>query len=163
MNVYRVTLYSGLLALLTLGLAAGSDEKPWMDPQNCDMCKSVLQEEGLMQNMHPEHHKIATGMVSVCTVSPDFADAYARAKSGMMETKKRMEAGEEVKLCQFCISMGSLMEAGATMENFTTEGGDVTVLTATDEALIAKIHEHTQKSIDFMAKMAEMGHEGHGH
>lgn len=172
MKTIKYTIMLGLALAISLSVALAGDDVAWMDMENCAMCKPMAAEEGLMENMSFEHHLTATGMMSMCVVKPGFEEKYAKAASGMMETQKLLMAGEKVDLCGMCINMGSLMQDGAKMEQIETKGGHVMLLSSSDEALIAKIHAHGKKTIDYMAKMTEQmksgaaevdPHAGHNH
>jgi hypothetical protein len=171
MKTFKYTIMFGLALAISLSAALAGDDVAWMDMENCAMCKNMSAEEGLMENMSFEHHLTAMGMMSMCVVKPGFEEKYAKAAAGMMETQKMMMAGEKVDLCGLCISMGSLMQSGAKVEQIETKGGHVMLMSSSDEAMIAKIHAHGQKTIDYMAKMAEKmksgaevdPHAGHNH
>jgi len=131
-------------------------EKPWFDMQNCAMCKSMTAEKGLIEHSSFDTYATATGLVSVCTVDPAYKEAFARAGAKMMATMKDLEAGKDVgPLCGFCTSYGELMKAGAKSDMFTTATGDISTLTSTDPALIAKIQAHAKRTSEEMAKMKE--------
>ena len=137
-------------------LASPTTEKPWFDMQNCVMCKSMTAEKGLLEHSQFDTFPTATGMVGVCTIDPAYKEAYTRAGGKMMATMKELEAGKNVgPLCGFCTSYGELMKAGAKSEMFMTPTGDVTVLSSTDPALIAKIQAHAKRTSEEMAKMKE--------
>ena len=137
-------------------LASPTTEKPWFDMQNCAMCKAMTAEKGLLEHSSMDSYAMATGMVNVCTVEPAYKEAFARAGAKMMVTMKDLEAGKDVgPLCGFCTSYGELMKAGAKSDMFTTATGDISTLTSTDPALIAKIQAHAKRSTEEMAKMKE--------
>ena len=53
-----------VLACLTLTVAvATAGDKAWFDLENCGMCKNMMAEEGLMENMKWETHAIAAGLM----------------------------------------------------------------------------------------------------
>lgn len=155
--------FVSLLACLCLGLAVGQAgaEKPWLDPPNCDMCKGMVAEPGLMEHMSWENYAVSNGMLSLCTVDPAYAKAYEKAMMHMEETKKKLMAGEKLNLCGCCTSIGELAMAGAVMNEVATKGGHAMIMTSSDEALIKKIHAHVEKTNEAFAKMMEA--EGHDH
>ena len=161
----RSTLVVVVLAIVVfpLGLLSAGEDAPWMDMKNCSMCKNLYEQEGLMDHMTWEHHKISSGMMSITTVAPEYREKYQHAMQGMQETGKRLMSGEKMELCHFCQTMGALMQSGARMENVHTNVGDVMLITSSDPKVVEKIHEHAQKTIEFM-EMAHGEHEGHeGH
>jgi hypothetical protein len=113
-------------------------------------------EKGLIEHSSFDTYATATGLVSVCTVDPAYKEAFARAGAKMEATMKDMAAGKDVgPLCGFCTSYSELVKAGAKSEMFTIPNGDVSVLSSTDPALIAKIQTHAQRTQDEMKKMKE--------
>ena len=161
----RISLAIVLVAAAAVGvfgvMAYSEGDSAWLDLENCSMCKSMHAEEGLMENMKWENHKIATGMMSVTVVDPAFEDAYGRSMKAMHEMGQRMHEGEQMPLCGFCKSMGKLMMDGAKMENFDTNGGHVMLITAMDPKVINDIHDHVTKTQDEFAKMTAAHEEGH--
>ena len=162
----RMSLVIALAALVAIGVfgvkAYSEGDSAWLDLENCSMCKSMHTEKGLMENMKWENHKIATGMMSVTVVNPGYEDAYARSMQAMDATSKRLHEGEEMQLCGFCQNMGRLMQSGAKMEQFDTNGGHVMLVTAMDPAVVNNIHEHVTRTQDEFAKMMAAHGEDHG-
>lgn len=156
MKVFKL-MFAGVLAIaLVAGISIASDEAPWLDMENCAMCKNLMAEEGLLEHMTYTSHKIATGMINIATVEPEWAAKYAKANEGMAAVQAKLVKGEKVDLCACCNDIGALMMAGAKMDNVQMANGDAMVVTATNPELIAKIHAHSQKTTDFMAEMAKM-------
>ena len=58
-------------------------------------------------------------------------------------------------LLMLFLMIGGLMMAGALMDHFETKSGAVMMVTATDPAVVKKIHEATQRTIDEMKKLTE--------
>ncbi len=50
--------------LVAVGMSIGDEGKPWFDIHNCGMCKNMAAEEGLMDNLNWETHKISNGMLN---------------------------------------------------------------------------------------------------
>lgn len=142
---------SVLILVLVAAVAFASDNAPWVDMENCPVCKNITAQEGLLENMTWEHHLTATGVMTVSTVKPEFQPQYAKAKAGMQKEIGRVMAGEDIKVCDYCTSISSLMMAGAKTENISTKACDIMLISSTDEAIIAKIHAHAQKTIDFLS------------
>ena len=156
------------LSMICLGLAAAivqaGDEKPWLDPENCDMCTNMMAQPGLLEHMKMENLNVGSGMISLVTVDPEFQAAYATAYAGMQKSGEKMMAGEEMNLCGCCTDIGALMTAGAKMDNLPTANGSVMLLSSTDPKLVEKIHAHADRTNAEMAAMMESGHhDGHKH
>jgi hypothetical protein len=150
---------SVLILILIAIVASAGENAPWVDMKNCPICKNVSSEKGLMENMTWEHHLTATGVMTVSTVKPEFQKAFEQAKARMQELLGQVVAGEKIQVCGYCTSISSLLKEGAKAENVITHAGDIVLISSTDEAMIARIHAHAQKTIDFL----KPAHEGHDH
>ena len=154
------------LVMVSAVAAQAGDDGPWFDMANCAMCKNLLTEKGLLENMTWENHLIANGALSFTSVTPEYKDAYQQMGKAMEAAGAKLMAGEQLPLCNFCQSYGALMMAGAKAEMVETAGGDIGLITSTDPELVKKIHAHTQRTIDEYNKMfggEAQGHQGHGH
>ena len=164
---YPLALTILMLALPLAAVAGVPGEGPWFDLENCDMCKNMSSEEGLMEAMTWENHLTADGMMSVTVVAPGHEESYQRAMANMQKASEKMMAGEDMNLCGFCQSYGALHMAGANFELFETAAGEVSLVSSRDPAVIEQIHAHGQRTIDEYAKMSagekHDAHEGHGH
>lgn len=158
MNIRRLALTFCVLAVA--GLAAPASAGPWFDLENCEMCKQMTAEEGLMEHMQWENHLTKDGMVSITTVDPGYEEAFQRSMKHMQAVGEKMMAGEKVQLCGFCQSYGGLHMAGADFEQFPTQNGAFELISSHDPAIVAKIHKHGQTTIDEYKKM--FGAEGEG-
>ena len=144
-----------LSLFLTIGLMANvtAGEGDWMDMENCGMCKHLGANLEMLEHMTWNHYDVKNGIMSVCTVEDDYAEAYATASKLMGETGAKMMAGEEVSLCGMCTEMSGMMMAGANMELVTTGFGNIRLVTSNDEAMVTKLHAWAEKSSAETAKM----------
>ena len=129
-----------LAVVAVLGMAvsvAGEGDYP-----NCDVCKPLMESPDLMKHVRWDSQKIATGMISVTTVDPDYAKAFDQAHDKMMQAVERLEKGEKLELCPMCTRMGALAQAGATIENVKVGDTRVTAVTAKEPKVIDEIHAH---------------------
>ena len=147
-----------LSVFLTVGLMAGvtAEEDAWMDMANCDMCKHLSANADLLDHMTWNHYDVKNGIMSVCTVTDDFAEAYAAAGAAMGATNQKMMAGEEVSLCNMCSEMSGMMMAGASMELVDTDFGNIRLATSNDGAMVTKLHAWAEKTRSEMAKKVEV-------
>lgn len=132
----------GLAVVAVFGLAlsiAGEGET-----HGCAICQPMMDQPELMQHVRWDSQKIATGMISVTTVDPDYAKAFDQAHDQMMQAVKQLESGEELELCPMCTRMSALAEAGATIEHVNAGGTRITAVTALQPAVIDKIHAHME-------------------
>ena len=155
----------GLLLAMVVAVAAFvvAEDKPWFDLENCSMCKGMIAQEGLMENMTWDHYLTKNGMMSVTTIADGYREKYDASHKTIMETVVKMKAGEEMYLCGFCTRHGELAQAGVNKEHFSTKAGDVSLMTSSDKKIVEEIHAFAQKTIDELAKMAAVnggGEEG---
>lgn len=148
------------LLIIALCLAAGAamagEEGAWMSMENCAMHEHLVAEPGLVDHMTYEVYVTQHGMMTVTTVSEDYSDEYMSAMKHMQETGAKLMGGEKLELCGYCQSHMAIMGGGkATMEPFHTAGGDVMIVSSTDEATVAQIHEHAKHAQMELKKMAE--------
>ena len=158
----------GLLLAMVVAVAAFviADDKPWLDLENCDICKGMMAQEGLMDNMTWDHYLTKNGMMSVTTIADGYREKFDASMATMNKTVEKMKAGEKTNLCGFCTKHGELAKAGVNMEHFSTKAGEVSLMTSSDEKMVKEIHAFGQKTLDEYAKMMAAngdGHEGHDH
>ena len=95
----KITRLLAPLALVAVvALIAGATVAGESDYHNCGVCKTMMEEPGLMEHLKWEGRPIATGMVSVTKVEPAYEAAYERSHKKMMEAVARLEAGEEMEI-----------------------------------------------------------------
>jgi hypothetical protein len=161
------TLLSVALAfMLVVGIANASDTDSWFDMQNCEICVSMTENPELMMNMSWDHHDISNGMVSITNVKPEFLDAYKKAHAKMETVIERIQAGEQVNMCNMCKGISEYAMAGAKMETVESNNVIVGLTTSDDPAIVSKIHAWADRTRTEMKKMAEMdhsSHDGHNH
>jgi hypothetical protein len=148
-----IVLLACTLVLWGYLMAAGES---WFDMPNCDFCKHLLTDPGLLPNSTWEHHNISNGLITITTVPDEYMDSYNKAMAAMELTGKMLEKGEPVKMCNMCKAYGELLASGAKMEHIRTVHGDVTLLTGDTPELVAKIQAWGQRNNDEMKKMMEM-------
>ena len=157
MNVKRIVLYAVTALVLVIPVGAVAGETPWFDLEGCAMCKNMVAEEGLMEHMEWENFVVTNGMMSITVVDPDYEEAFERSMAAMEATGMKMMSGEEMYLCGFCQSYGSLHMAGATVENIDTKFGSVSLVTSDDPALVKMIQAHAETTISEYEKMMAEG------
>lgn len=156
-----------LLMILALPLLAGehTSASGWFDMENCAFCKSLTEDPELLAHVTWENHKIQNGSMTITTVDPAYAAAYAKASKAMEDLGTKMTSGEvnpmEVKMCGHCQAFGQLMMAGVRMEKVVGEAAEVMLLTSDDPNIVAMIHEMTDRDIEEMKLMAAGGDHDH--
>lgn len=150
-----------ICCLVTSAITA--QEMSWFDLTNCQICKHMSEQEGLLEHIQWENHVIPDGMLSIAVVPSAYRSKMDAAHEQMHNAGEKMAAGESLKLCGFCESYGALMAEGAKSTELKTVGGDIHMLTSDDPQLVAKIQTHAEKSIDEFKKMMASGEHGHGH
>jgi len=141
-----------LLTVLATSIAV-AEELPWLDLQNCAMCKPLTAEKGLMENMDWAQYNISGGFVAMTTVNGEYIDAYRTAHEGMNATVARLQGGEHLELCGSCMAIGTCMMKGATQDYVQTPTGDLWIVTATDPELVAELQAWVKRNKEEMEKM----------
>jgi hypothetical protein len=131
-------------------------QSTWFDMEHCEMCKPLMAQPGLMQNMTWEQHAIADGIISVTTVREPFMKQYKDAQMQMADVAKRLQAGEKVQLCPSCTEFGTCIMKGAKIQNVPTMHGDIVIATSDNPELVAELQAWATRCNDEMAKMNEM-------
>lgn len=149
----RILLTAMILCSVT-GVVSAGDSDSWFDLENCAVCVNMTKTPGMLDAIGWEHYATADGMMTVTVVPEKYAESWTAAKAAMGDAMAKMQKGEEAHLCNFCLSLGGLMAKGATMEDFDTIGGEVTLVTATDPAVVEAIHAHATRTQAEMEKMA---------
>jgi len=145
----------GFIAVIALAGGVSAGDKPWLDPQNCAMCKSLVAVPDLMMNMAWEHHNISNGIVSVTTVNEGYLDAYRAASEEMGETAKKVMSGEVTNVCGMCSALAGLMKKGAKPEYVMTHDGTIMLVTAQDPEIVGELHKWADHTNAELAKMVE--------
>lgn len=138
-----------------------SSEMPWFDMKNCAFCKNMAAMEDHMAEMACDTHKIENGMMMVSFVPENLRDEMRKADQAMVETAKRMEAGERLAMCGFCQQIGMLMSKGAKMQKFVGEHGQVTLFTSGDPEVVKTIHSFADRVIEETKIQLERLAKGH--
>jgi hypothetical protein len=124
-----------------------TSEMPWFDMEHCAFCKNMAGMEDRMADMMCDTHKIDNGMMMVAFVPDDLKAAMRKADQAMMDTVKRLEAGEQLAMCGFCQQIGMLMSKGVKMQKLVGEHGEVTLFTTDDPELVKVVHEFADRTI----------------
>ena len=151
MKLTRLSLI-GLGLVLTVALATADEGQTWFDLTNCAMCKNMAAEEGMIEAIDWESHKISNGMLTVMVVPEKWQAAYERSHKNMMAVVEKLEAGEQMHLCGFCTSYGKLMMSGANSEHFQGDHAIVALVTSNDPEVVEMIHVHADRTVEEYAK-----------
>lgn len=146
---------AGLLVMLLAAGAGVAGEKPWFDMENCAMCKPMMSNPELMQNISWESHEISKGILMVTTVNGKFLDQYRTAHMAMAETAKKLQKGETMEMCGSCTVLGKCFMQGAVQEYVETSTGDVWFATSDNPEVVAELHSWAKKNKEEMTKMAQ--------
>jgi len=133
----------------------------WLDITNCEICKNMSSQEGLMESMKWETHVIPNGMMHFTVIPDEMRPKLDAAEKGMKQTISEIMQGQQKECCGYCTSIGRLMVAGAQQTSVRTAGGDVMLVTSSEPAVIEMIQEHAKKTKDEYAKMMAK-HASHG-
>jgi hypothetical protein len=148
-----------LLPLAVLGLVAfaiqaqeGAAPK-WLDPQNCHFCKPLTETEGLMEHVVWENHKVANGMVSITTYGDEWKDKAKAASAAMQKLWEEYDPAKEVYMCGMCRAWTKLPMDKIKMENVVFTGGELSLSTSDDPAIVAQLHTIADNTCTAMEEM----------
>jgi len=147
-----ILLPAAVLALAGLILHAEEGVK-WLDPQNCHFCKPLAETEGLMEHVNWENYKIANGMVSVTTYAPEWAEKAKAASAAMKKLWDEYDPTVEVHMCGMCQAWMQMPMDKIKMESVDFTGGELSLTTSDDPAIVARMHEIVDKTVAAMAVM----------
>lgn len=136
-------------------------DSAWLDITNCEICKNMSSQEGLMESMKWETHVIPTGMMHFTVVPDEVRPKMDAAEKGMKQTISEIMQGQQKKCCGYCTNIGRLMMAGAKQTSVRTAGGDVMLVTSSEPAVIEMIQAHAKRTKEEYAKMMA-AHGAHG-
>ncbi len=162
----KTTLTMALMLILTVAVASAAPVGGWFDLENCAMCKNLTDDQELFANMEWDNQLFANGLVEVTSVPAHFKERYEKLMAKMQATVSKMQGGEQLPMCNMCLSYGELMMAGATMDQLISGDSHITVISSRDPKVVEKIRKHGQTTIDEYAKMMAAegeGDHGHGH
>ena len=129
----------------------------WFDLENCSFCKTMTADPELLPHCRWETLPTADGMVNVIAVDPAYAASLTKACSDMDQLATRLQRGdvraEDLHLCGYCKAYMELMSAGARPEPIKGMATEVTLVHATDPALIEKMHMIAKRNAVEMAGM----------
>jgi len=162
-----------VLALLVAALPIVAGEhvlktpSGWFDMETCAFCKNLTTDPGLLEHATWETHAIENGMVYIMTVAPEYAESMAKASAALEELGAKMQSGQvdpaTVPMCGSCRAFGELMMAGVKMETVKGDAAEVTIMTSTDPAVVAKMHAMVERNTQEMALLKGSEHPGHQH
>ncbi len=171
MKRFALTCAFALCAMpLLLSLAQAEhptkSESAWFDFENCEFCKNLMEDPGLLEHSTWENHPIKNGSINIITVDPAYAESMATAEKKMNELGMKIQAGEvnpmTLTMCQSCQTFGMLMMGGVNMERVEGDAAIITLLTSDDPSVVTRLHEMAQRNTEELAKMME-SHAGHSH
>ena len=118
--------------LLTTAVADHHEEKPWLDMQNCEICKPMGEHMDVMKHVTWETHRIDNGMLSASVIpAEDRAMVNAihkkmHAAVNYLRPEKRWRYADSARL------MRRLKQAGAKEQEIKTDFGMISMLTSDD-------------------------------
>lgn len=145
-----------VLALIVVAIQAQQVPTKWLDPQNCYFCKPMAETPGLMEHVKWETHKIANGVVSLTTYSPEWKDKTEVALAEMHKLWVNYDPAKHYQMCGMCQAWTKLPQDKIKMETVEFNGGELSISTSTDPMVVAKLHEIADKTTAAMATMAAM-------
>ena len=145
------------LAIVAMIALAVQSEEPaaggWLDPAGCYFCQPLTQTEGLMEHLTWENHKLKNGMMSVTTYPAEWKEKY---KACSVEMEKRWSTFDPAKpqhLCGMCSAWMKMPMDKIAWETVEFSGGEIHITNTADPALLAQLHEITDKTRAAMDEM----------
>ena len=157
----KVTILAIAVLVSAFSALYAAEEGSWFDMQKCEMCKPLMETKGLMEHMTWEHHKVSSGMLSVCKVDQEYVDSYNKAKTKMDAVAKRWMSGEPVYVCNMCKNFGAIMQSGAVSDLVESGNSFFRVVSTTDPEVVSKIHGWADRTNKEMQALAEGKHAVH--
>ena len=154
----RLTIGSILLLLAPTILAAPAyTETRWYDLENCAYCRNLTRDEHLLDHVTWESHLISDGALTVTVIDPAHEESYRRAMAAIAELDRKVKSGEvdptSMKVCGRCQAYGQLVTSGVKTETVVGEQAEITLVTADDPELVARIHEFVKRNIAEMEQI----------
>jgi hypothetical protein len=162
----KTMITTAAILLMTTAALAAAPTGNWFDLDNCAMCRNLTADEELFSNMQWENKLFANGLLEITKVPAHFEDRFQELSAKMQATGQKLMAGEQLPMCGMCQSYGTLMMAGATMDQITSGESHMTIISSQDPKIVAMIRTHGQTTIDEYAKWmtsGEKSHKGHDH
>ena len=129
--------------------------KPWFDLEHCAMCKHLGAQEGLMDAMKWEVHKIDNGMMMVAHVPKNMMEKMKKAEEAMQAAVKELASGKNLEMCGFCECYGNLAKAGMQVQEFKGETGSISLMTSDKPEVVKQIHEMADRTIKEQKMLAQ--------
>ena len=142
-----ILLFVALVLLPLQPSTADGEKKPWLDLQNCSICKHMGDHMDMMEHTTWETHKIANGMLSASVIPKKYRARMDEVHKKMMTVVAQLEDGKEMPLCGFCTSYGELRSEGAKSEEIETDFGMISMLTSDNPEVVTKIHVHADRTV----------------
>lgn len=154
----KSTIFAIMLSLPAMSMVFAADEGSWFDMQNCEMCKPLIANEGLMEHMTWEHHNVSSGLVSICKVDQDYLDSYKKAQMKINVVAEKWMRGEPVYVCNMCKDMGSVLKSGAVSDMVESGNTFIRVTSSANPEILDEIHKWTARTNKEMTAMKQSGH-----
>lgn len=120
-------------------------EEPYWNMQTCDFCKTYNDQPGLLEHCRFEYHQTANGMLAVIYVDSAYWPKFTSMQVAQGAAHNRLMAGEAVTMCTHCSTINELFKAGTKIEPIRSADAFLTLFSASDSAVIAKIHAHAER------------------
>ncbi|MCP4292686.1 MAG: hypothetical protein GY780_12730 [bacterium] len=146
MTVAAVSVFAG---------PATVSESGWFDYENCEFCKTLLEDPGLLAHSTWENFSIKNGAMNVMTVEPEYAAAMRTAEGKMSALGNKIGSGEvnpmTLKMCGHCMSFGMMMMGGAQMERIESDVAVITLMTSDNPDMVKRLQEQAKRDTKEMA------------
>jgi len=146
------------IALAVLLCVAIAQEKPWFDLKNCEFCKQLDAQPGLIKHMSTEYHNIDGGYLQITQIDKEYQDAFKKAQTAMEKVVADMQStGKIPPMCQHCSTYGAFLMTGVHNQYIHSAFGEIVMMTSPDTAMVTKLQAFAARTAQETEKlMAEM-------
>lgn len=145
----RLSFLMLLVAVVVSAVAAiAQDDKPWFDLKNCEFCKQFANPPDMLLHINTEYYSTAVGLMMITNIDKGYEEHFMKAQEGMQKVVADMQAGKMPTMCQHCSKYGEFTMAGVKMDVVKTPHGTVSLLVASDPAMIEKLHAFGKRTAD---------------
>jgi hypothetical protein len=113
----------------------------------------LTQSEGLLEHLGWEHHKTKAGMVTVTTYTPEWKEKYKEAMTAMQARWQTYDQAKPQPLCGMCAEWMKVPMDKVVWETVEFNGGEIGLTSSADAAVIAQLHDITDKTCAAMDEM----------
>lgn len=150
----RTTIFLSAMAVLVIaaGVIGGDASIGWFDYKNCDFCKQMAAQPGLVAHTRDECVNVSNGIVWITYIDKNYRAKYDIARKAEDSIVAAWQAGKPVNMCEYCKQIGGFVQKGVHMEGAPAGGVALTLYTSPDSTTVQELQAFGQKAIAESAK-----------